>query len=97
MNAHIERFNRALQESFVDYHEDLLATDLHLFNQKLADWLFFSNAERPHSSLGERPPPVPHPTPTPVPYVLVAFISLTLSPPPGNNASGGAFSGWKFI
>jgi fatty-acyl-CoA synthase len=75
-NAHIERFNRTLQESFVDYHEDLLFTDLHLFNQKLADWLVFSNAQRPHSSLGERPPPVAHPRPTPVPYVLVAFKPL---------------------
>jgi len=56
MNAHIERFNRTLQESFVDYHEDLLFTDLHLFNQKLADWLVFYNAERPHHSLGQRSP-----------------------------------------
>jgi transposase InsO family protein len=56
MNAHIERFNRTLQESFVDYHEDLLFTDVHLFNQNLADWLVFSNAQRPHSSLGQRSP-----------------------------------------
>jgi transposase InsO family protein len=33
MNAHVERFNRTLQESFVDYHEELLFTDLALFNQ----------------------------------------------------------------
>ena len=24
MNAHVERFNRTLQEEFLDYHEDLL-------------------------------------------------------------------------
>ena len=36
MNAQIERFNRTLQESFLDYHEDLLFTDTELFNRKLA-------------------------------------------------------------
>jgi transposase InsO family protein len=56
MNAHVERFNRTIQESFVDYHEDLLFTDLDRFNQKLADWLVFYNAERPHHSLGQRSP-----------------------------------------
>jgi transposase InsO family protein len=56
MNAHIERFNRTLQESFVDYHEDLLFAELARFNQKLADWLLFYNAERPDHSLGQRSP-----------------------------------------
>jgi transposase InsO family protein len=37
----------------VDYHEDLLFTDLALFNRKLADWLVFYNAKRPHHSLGQ--------------------------------------------
>ncbi|WP_038471648.1 integrase core domain-containing protein [Acidithiobacillus caldus] len=56
MNAHAERFNRTIQESFVDYHEDLLFTDLARFNQKLAEWLVFYNAERPHHRLGQQPP-----------------------------------------
>jgi transposase InsO family protein len=56
MNAHAERFNRTIQESFVDYHEDLLFTDLAAFNQKLAEWLVFYNAVRPHHSLGQRSP-----------------------------------------
>lgn len=56
MNAHAERFNRTVQESFLDYHEDLLFTDLALFNQKLADWLVFYNTERPHHRLGQQPP-----------------------------------------
>jgi len=30
MNAHNERFNRTLQECFVDYYEDLLFTDIDL-------------------------------------------------------------------
>jgi transposase InsO family protein len=33
MNAHAERFNRTIQESFVDYHEELLFTDLALLPQ----------------------------------------------------------------
>jgi hypothetical protein len=40
----------------VDYHEELLFTDLALFNRKLADWLVFYNTERPHHSLGQQSP-----------------------------------------
>jgi hypothetical protein len=40
----------------VDYHEELLFTDLTLFNRKLADWLVVSDAERPHHSLGQQSP-----------------------------------------
>ena len=50
MNAHCERFNRTIQESFVDYHEDLLFSDRALFNQKMSDWLVFYNTELPHLS-----------------------------------------------
>jgi hypothetical protein len=34
----------------------LLFTDLALFNRKLADWLVFYNAERPHHSLSQQSP-----------------------------------------
>jgi transposase InsO family protein len=51
MNAHCERFNRTVQEEFVDYHEDLLFTDLGAFNDKLMDWLLWYNGERPHWAL----------------------------------------------
>ncbi|WP_198322638.1 MULTISPECIES: integrase core domain-containing protein [Methylococcus] len=54
MNAHAGRFNRTLQESFVDDHEDLLFTDLALFNQKLAAWLVFYNTQRPRHRLGQQ-------------------------------------------
>ena len=37
MNAHCERFNRTIQESFIDHHEDLPFPDLDGFNQKLTD------------------------------------------------------------
>ena len=52
MNAHAERFNRTLQETFVDYHEELLLDDLAAFNRKLADWLLAYNTVLPHHCLG---------------------------------------------
>ena len=55
MNAHCERFNRTIQECFVDYHEDLLFTDLNLFNQKMSDWIVFYNTELPHLSTKPNP------------------------------------------
>lgn len=51
MNAHNERFNRTIQEQFIDYHEDLLFTDLDLFNEKMADYLIDYNTIIPHYSL----------------------------------------------
>ena len=56
MNAHNERFNRTLQESFVAYNEDLLFSDLNEFNQKMAKWLIDYNTILPHSSLGYKSP-----------------------------------------
>ena len=52
MNAHCERFNRTVQEEFVDYHYDLLFLDnLSDFNLALLPWLSWYNLERPHFSL----------------------------------------------
>ena len=45
-----------IQEQFVDYHEDLLFTDLEGFNRKLAEWLVDYNTVLPHHSLGLKPP-----------------------------------------
>lgn len=59
MNAHAERFNRTVQEEFLDYHEDLLWGDeanLALLNRKLGEWLLWCNGERPHEALGQRTP-----------------------------------------
>ena len=47
MNAHVERFNRTLQEEFVDFHANLLLT-VAVFNEKLMDYLIFYNCERVH-------------------------------------------------
>lgn len=46
-NSHLERFNRTLQEEFVDHHANLLL-NVDLFNRKLIDWLVWYNTERPH-------------------------------------------------
>jgi len=76
MNAHTERFHRTIQESFVDDHEELLFTDLALFNRKLADWLVFYNA----SASAPHPRPafpaiLPPATSTRVPKVLDSYTS----------------------
>lgn len=48
MNAHIERFNRTIQEEFVRYHLGLLSVDRAQFAQKLEEYLRFYNTERVH-------------------------------------------------
>jgi len=56
MNAHNERFNRTIQEQFVDFHEDLLFTEMELFNKKMADLLIDYNTKIPHHSLQMKTP-----------------------------------------
>ena len=55
MNAHCERFNRTIQEEYIDYHKGEMI-DLHQFNLKMFDWLVWYNAERPHWSLDLKSP-----------------------------------------
>jgi transposase InsO family protein len=57
MNAHVERFNRTLQEEFVDFHANLLLTP-DVFNRKLMDYLAFYNTERVHFAFGNKLSPV---------------------------------------
>ena len=47
MNSHIERFNRTIQEEFINYNIRSLELIDH-FNNKLLEWLFWYNSERPH-------------------------------------------------
>lgn len=47
MNAHCERFNRTIQEEFIDYNKQSLVNQIE-FNKKLMTWLIWYNAERPH-------------------------------------------------
>ncbi len=56
MNAFNERFNRTVQEDFVDYEEVLLLEDLRLFNQRLLDYLDRYNGQRPHQGINCRTP-----------------------------------------
>jgi transposase InsO family protein len=55
MNSHAERFNRTLQEEFIDFHEPELL-DPPAFNARLVKHLLWHNAERPHWSLGLKSP-----------------------------------------
>jgi transposase InsO family protein len=75
MNAHCERFNRTIQEYFVDYHEDLLFTDPALFNQKMSDWLVFYNTELAH--LSPKPNPKKMPSLTNLPVSPIEFLLKT--------------------
>jgi len=56
MNAHNERFNRTLQEQFVDYYDDLLFTDIDEFNKEMSNWLIDYNTKIPHHSLQMKTP-----------------------------------------
>jgi len=49
-NAVLERFNRTIQEEFVEIIEIGLE-DVHLFNTRLLDWLIEYNSIRPHEAL----------------------------------------------
>lgn len=56
MNAHVERFNRTLDEEFLQGNRALLRDDVRAFNDKLIDWLLWYNGERPHHALGQVSP-----------------------------------------
>lgn len=49
-NAYIERFNRTIQEEYVDEESEGLK-DVETFNQGLIDYLIFYNMKRPHQAL----------------------------------------------
>jgi transposase InsO family protein len=56
MNAHVERFNRTLDEECLKQHRSLMRDDVRGFNNVLIDWLLWYNGERPHHSLGLKSP-----------------------------------------
>lgn len=57
MNAHLERFNRTIQDEFVDYHmSDLLVPEI--FNRKLADYLLWYNTKRVHFAFQNKMSPI---------------------------------------
>ena len=48
--------NQTLQEECIDYHGDLLFTDLQLFNDRLWDYLQWYSLQRPHTVIKQKPP-----------------------------------------
>lgn len=57
MNAHLERFNRTIQEEFIDYHSFLLLEPDN-FNRKLIDYLIWYNTERVHCAFQNKLSPL---------------------------------------
>lgn len=57
MNAHIERFNRTIQDEFIDYYFYLL-TNPDGFNRKLIDYLIFYNTKRVHKAFQNKLSPI---------------------------------------
>jgi len=55
MNTHTERFNRTIQEEFIDYHVSALK-EPKKFNLKLMNYLIWYNTKRPHWALGLKSP-----------------------------------------
>jgi putative transposase len=55
INGMIERFNRSLQEEFIDPHLDLIFNPQE-FSSQLANYLLFFNGQRPHQALGYMTP-----------------------------------------
>ncbi|MCA9344001.1 integrase core domain-containing protein, partial [Candidatus Saccharibacteria bacterium] len=55
-NGMVERFNRSIQEEFIDWNLDNLAYDLEDFNNSLMDWCIWYNTKRPHYGLGLKSP-----------------------------------------
>ena len=54
-NAHLERFNRTIQEQFVNFNTDSLDEPA-VFNRQLMEYLLWYNTEKPHRSIGKLPP-----------------------------------------
>ena len=48
----VERFNRSIQEEFLDWHHSALAGDPEDFNRELSIWTTWYNTKRVHRSLG---------------------------------------------
>jgi transposase InsO family protein len=45
MNAHLEIFNKTIQEDFVNFRYELLKSNLDEFNRQMMDWLIFYNTK----------------------------------------------------
>lgn len=55
-NAFIERFNRTIQDEFINSHEQTLFANTNVFNHQLMDYLLFYNTKRIHSRISGQVP-----------------------------------------
>lgn len=55
-NAFVERFNRTIQDEFINNHEQTLFADTDQFNHQLMDYLLFYNTQRIHSRIANKVP-----------------------------------------
>lgn len=51
VHSHVERFNRTVQEEFINYHLDTANTYPDRFKRLLEEWMNWYNHKRPHHSL----------------------------------------------
>jgi transposase InsO family protein len=58
MNAHLERFNRTIQEEFSNYRKYLLLNDMDRFNSELMDYLIWYNTKRVHYAFDNKKTPL---------------------------------------
>ena len=69
MNAHLERFNRTIQDEFIDYHSCLLLNPDE-FNRKLMDYLIFYNTQRVHHAFQNKLSPIQFMLSLPMPQII---------------------------
>ena len=56
INGCVERYNRTVQEEFIDPNLSLLIDDIPEFNHQMADYLIWYNCQRPHKTLNLKSP-----------------------------------------
>ncbi len=54
-NGYLERFNRTIQDQFVNWYIDILDEPAE-FNRELMEYLIWYNTEKPHRGIGNLPP-----------------------------------------
>lgn len=54
-NAYVERFNRTLEEHYVEWYADTIV-NLDKFNYHLVNYMLWYNTKKPHAGLGKDPP-----------------------------------------
>jgi transposase InsO family protein len=58
MNAHVERFNRTIQEEYLNYKKFILLNDIDRFNSEMMDYLIWYNTKRVHYAFANKKTPL---------------------------------------